>query len=399
MSTDRPDVAFVVPDIMGGVISIIANLLSYREPDDFSYSVTLTRDARQPYPRSGVRFQADRQSSVEHDLRLDNVWSIFRRLRRTLPEGPGVLVGNDWLELAMLAEMDVGRTVFQIMHVDYEWYYRMAEQHEAVIDAFITYSERVDRELRRRLPHRENTIFHLPYGVLIPESTRRPSPGPLRLFYAGRLQHDQKGVLLLPEIDRRLEELGVERRWSILGDGVDAAALRERWEDDEHVEWLGARSNEEVRRRALEHDVFVLPTRYEGFPVALLEAMAAGLVPVVSDIESGVAQVVEDGVEGFRPPIDDVGAFAEAIATLDRRREKLEEMSRAARDRAAGSYDIRDRVRGYQELFARYRELRRERPRKLSLYRWGLLAQPWIPNPVVRAARSWRKRWSSSESR
>ena len=52
----------------------------------------------------------------------------------------------------------------------------------------------------------------------------------------------------------------------------------------------------------------------EGFPVALVEAMAAGLPAVVSDIPSGVPEIVEAGVSGERPPIGDVGAFAASIA-------------------------------------------------------------------------------------
>jgi GalNAc-alpha-(1->4)-GalNAc-alpha-(1->3)-diNAcBac-PP-undecaprenol alpha-1,4-N-acetyl-D-galactosaminyltransferase len=62
-------------------------------------------------------------------------------------------------------------------------------------------------------------------------------------------------------------------------------------------------------------DVFVLASRYEGFPNALLEAMAAGL-PVVATASRGSSRIVRDDVDGILVPIDDVPALAAAIAAL-----------------------------------------------------------------------------------
>ena len=78
-------------------------------------------------------------------------------------------------------------------------------------------------------------------------------------------------------------------------------------------------------------DIFVLPTRVEGFPVALVEAMGAGVVPVVSNIESGVPEVIASARTGERPPVGDIRAFAAAIAALDRDRPRLAAMGAAAR--------------------------------------------------------------------
>ena len=64
-----------------------------------------------------------------------------------------------------------------------------------------------------------------------------------------------------------------------------------------------------------DHDVFVLPTRRR-VPVALLEAMGSGVVPVVSDIDSGVPEVVTAGVTGLLPAVGDIEGFAAAIARL-----------------------------------------------------------------------------------
>jgi glycosyltransferase involved in cell wall biosynthesis len=141
-----------------------------------------------------------------------------------------------------------------------------------------------------------------------------------------------------------------------------------------------------------EHDVLVLPSRAEGLPVVLLEAMAAGVVPVVSDLPSGIPEIVADGINGYRPPVGDVAAFAKAIAELAGDRERLQTMSRAARQTVVDHFDIRQRAGDYHALYARWRELRRPRPKDVPVRYGSRLDQPWLPNAAVHAARAAR-RW------
>jgi glycosyltransferase involved in cell wall biosynthesis len=397
MAAPGASVTYVLPRIMGGVVAIVENLLRFRRPDGMSYHVVLTRERGLAQPAFEDRLPADTQREMVFDPRRENMQAIFRRLARRLPPGPGVLVANDWIELAMLSEIDPGRAVIQIMHVDFEWYYELAVKHAPLVDAFVTYSRRVDDELRARLPARRETIFRLPYGVPIPPVRRSPALGPLRLLYAGRLQDDQKGVFSLPAIDAALRRMGVPVRWTVAGDGLDAGELRRRWGEPPHVAWLGQRTRDEVRLACLQHDVFVLPTRYEGMPVAMLEAMAAGVVPVVSDVASGVPEAVEADVSGFRPSPGDVEQFARAIAALHGDRDRLEAMSEAARRRVEEEFDIRERASEYQALFGRWRELWRSRAR--SGYDGGSrLDRRWIPNALVRSIRGVRQRLAGDAS-
>ena len=72
-------------------------------------------------------------------------------------------------------------------------------------------------------------------------------------------------------------------------------SCKRRWGFNPQVRWLGRLTTPALLDQYVAQDVFVLPTRAEGFPVALVEAMGAGLVPVVSDIESGVPEIVDAG--------------------------------------------------------------------------------------------------------
>jgi glycosyltransferase involved in cell wall biosynthesis len=64
--------------------------------------------------------------------------------------------------------------------------------------------------------------------------------------------------------------------------------------------------------------IFALPSRFEGMPNALLEAMAAGLPAVVSDASPGPLEMVSDGVHGCVVPREDWQAFAKALERLMR---------------------------------------------------------------------------------
>ena len=124
----------------------------------------------------------------------------------------------------------------------------------------------------------------------------------------------------------------------------------------------------------------------------MLEAGAAALVPVVSDLPSGIPEVVESGVSGYRAPVGDIGAFADAIASLDRDRQRLEVMSASVREVVANRFDAARRTIEYQRLFARWRELKRARPARTRLSYGSRLDQPWMPNAAVKLIRSTLRR-------
>lgn len=386
-SLKSPNVIAVLPDKLGGALNIVEGLFRFRRPDAFGYGVVLTQNPLWTDTRFGGRFNADYQGTFEFKTPVENLHAVVRRLHAAIPAGEGVLLANDLLELAMASAFDCGRTVVQILHGDTGYYYDLAARHEDVIDAFVVYGRAMERTLKARLPHRSGDIHFLPYGIPEPPIRRGAVAGKLRVLFAGRLEHAQKGVLDLPLIDRALVDRGVDVQWTVVGSGPDEQKLRDAWSSP-RVNFLGRKTATDVVEIASRHDVFVLPTRWEGVPVALLEAMSVGLVPVVSRIESGVSEILTDGVTGVMPPTGDVAAFADAIATLAADRAKLESISAAALAYVAAHHNVRERTDAYQSLFAQYAQLKRLRPATATLPYGSRLDRPWIPNAAVRTVRT-----------
>jgi glycosyltransferase involved in cell wall biosynthesis len=381
------EVVFVLPDKLGGVFNYASNLLAHRAPDDFSYAAIRTDNTADTDTRSDEPLPADRDVRFTYSLPPENVHSVLRRLARDIAPGPGVVVASGWIELALTSVYDSGRAVVAINHGDFAYYYDLAVRHRDTIDAFVAISERMVHRLRELLPDRTDSIFLLPHGVDIPPETRTPSAGPLRLLYVGRLHRD-KGIADLPLIDRRLRERGIDVTWTIQGTGPHDAELRAAWSDRPDVRWTGMQPMANVLALYRSHDVLVMPSRGEGLPVALLEGGAAGVVPVVSDLPSGIPEVVTPGVTGFRPATGDVKAFADAIERLASDRPLLEAMSAAVRARVADRFDATRCTAAYQALFARWRELKRPRPPASKLAYGSRLDRPWMPNSVVKALRT-----------
>lgn len=383
-----PAVVYVLPDKMGGVFTIIANLLEHRRPDQFAHRAVLTHNRLHADSRSNLRLAADSQTVVDYTLPDENMYAVVRRLARAIGPDPGVLVCNDFVELLLVSLLDPGKTIVQILHGDYEYYYALATTHEPLVHAFVAYSRVVYENLLNRLPHRRDSIFWLPYGISIPDLARVPvaASAPLRLLFVGRLD-EMKGVFTLPAIDRLLRDAAVNVTWTIVGSGPASLDLHQAWQSAANVSWIDAATPAVVRALCERHDVFVLPTRAEGLSVATVEAMSAGVVPVVSDLP-GMAELAAGGSAALRIPVDDVRGFADAIVQLSADRERLNAMSVAARRIAIERFDIRSRVTAYQDLFARWRDLSRPRPPAPACAFGSRLDQPWMPNAVVRLVRS-----------
>ena len=204
----------------------------------------------------------------------------------------------------------------------------------------------------------------IPYGVSIPyqpPQRREASNQPLQILYSGRLIQEQKRILDLPKIVEELANRGIPVRLNIAGGGWQEQDLRaacQRLMDQGFVRFCGILSQEELAEVYEQNDVFILTSEYEGLPLALLEAMGRGCVPVVTDIPSGIPEVVRDGVNGYLVPIGATKIFADRLAALyldPAQRRKLAENAYATVSQ--GRYRIEDMGAQYVALF---REVWRE---------------------------------------
>jgi glycosyltransferase involved in cell wall biosynthesis len=131
---------------------------------------------------------------------------------------------------------------------------------------------------------------------------------------------------LLPTVKARIRELALERSVLTLGERQDVPAI------------LAAL------------DVFCLPSETEGMPMTVLEAMAAGL-PVVASNVGGIPEVVEEGRTGLMVPPRAVGALAAALLALAGDPERAREMGRLGRERLLKEFSLEQAVIAYEDVY------------------------------------------------
>lgn len=153
----------------------------------------------------------------------------------------------------------------------------------------------------------------------------------LLIVAVGRLT-TEKGFDLLLRAFQRLQQQFPEWRVCVVGEGAERAALTRLSEElglTQHVEFLG--EVREVDQWLARASLLVHPSRREGFPNAVLEAMGMGLAVISADCRAGPSELIEDGVNGRLVPVDDVDALAHVMAELMASPDSREALGREAR--------------------------------------------------------------------
>jgi glycosyltransferase involved in cell wall biosynthesis len=208
-----------------------------------------------------------------------------------------------------------------------------------------------------RIPaHRIETIFNgVPAPALLPAAEARAALGlPLDAVivgFVGRLDF-QKGVDRLARVAQRLLDDGIDNViFALIGPGDFAAvAGLNQQAAPANLRVLGLIPNARCYFSAF--DIFALPSRYEGFPYVVLEALSAG-VPIISTRVSGAAELIEAEQIGFVVPNeDDTAVFSEATAALAQDEELRGRMSRNCK-RATERFSVATMVRRTVDLYRR----------------------------------------------
>jgi glycosyltransferase involved in cell wall biosynthesis len=178
-------------------------------------------------------------------------------------------------------------------------------------------------------------------GALTAEPLAAKSRDALQLVYLGRLA-EEKGVFEILEAFNILIGQGRDMKLIIGGGGPVEVRLRaqvESLELSERVIFTGPVFGDEKNRLWSSSHIFVFPTHREGLPYALLEAMAAGAVPITTRV-GGIPDVMQDGTHGLFVEPRDPAELVHAIARLDDDRDLLARMAEAGRKRVLDQFTV-----------------------------------------------------------
>lgn len=347
-------------DVQGGVSQVIRLTLKYPPPDTEltlkptliqRYAVSHLSRATPAYWRGALSnwlFFLRSLPTIQHQAKQSDITHIH------------VSVAGSTLRKMIVARRLKRQQLPFILHnhgADYDVFFaRLARPlQRKVLDMFkaargtIVLSEWWQEFHRQLLNQPDYPLWVMPNPIEIPAEAQGvaidTSPY-LKLLYLGRMDERKGSARVLRALAALPPDIRSKVRLKMAGDG-EVAAMRqlscELGVEDlvEIRDWIGG---EEKLRWMQETNAFILPSRAEGLPMSLLEAMAWGKAVIVSPV-GGIPEFVDDGQEGIIVPPDDINAIAGAIRRLAESPALRAQMGQAARARVEPLDIQRYRVR------------------------------------------------------
>lgn len=340
------ELVYFLPDADGGVAQVIRSLALYGDSVLPRKIVLLSGDGG----NNRIQFRFPNAEQFRVDIRAGRShYAIFRDLVRLLGTESVIVSNGSKYELAAADYFRLPNPVIYLFHGDFRPYYDTVRDYRGCIDRIICGSRCQERKLMAQFPRIPMETVYIP----TPAASGEPVPGsgsPLRLLNVTRLE-EAKGVRHYPALCAELERRGVDYRLTLVGDGPLRGELLRAFAGNVRVRFAGRLAYPELLEVQRDQDVIVMMSQAEGLPVSLVDAMKARIAPVVFHLDSGIPELVTDGVTGFSVPQEAVGELAERIARLAVDHALLETMKRNAAEHVDRLFDPVRQTAAYERIF------------------------------------------------
>jgi GalNAc-alpha-(1->4)-GalNAc-alpha-(1->3)-diNAcBac-PP-undecaprenol alpha-1,4-N-acetyl-D-galactosaminyltransferase len=308
----------------GGAERQLAEMANYWVAQGISVSVITWSEPGSDFYRlhAGVR-----RINLQRTMRwgplartLGILWHISRLRRALIATAPSAVLSfiaeNNVLTILACWGLGVRLVVSERSHPEYDvsvsFAWRVLRRLlYARCDAVIAQTAAAASWVERKCRAKSCVIPNALREMQAPHLQREPL-----IIAVGRLSHE-KGFDLLLRAFADVAPGFPDWRVAILGEGNERASLtmlRNELGLTGRVEFVGHVTKiEEWMARA---SIVVQPSRFEGFPNAVLEAMGMGAAVISADCQSGPSELIEDGVNGRLVPVDDAGALARTLHEL-----------------------------------------------------------------------------------
>jgi colanic acid/amylovoran biosynthesis glycosyltransferase len=327
-------------------------------------------------------------------------------LRTLSPDPPDIFVPNMLVHAFFAAGFlrKSGIATIGLIHSDEKFY-------DGIIEEFVNGEEKFEatavvacsKYLYEKVSSkktRETICRFIPYGVPVTNIPRANfNTEKLSLIYAGRLAEKQKRITeVVMAICKASNEIkGVEG--IIYGNGQNKKVIRliEKYSRNNKVKFGGSVPNSEIYNILSQAQVFVLLSDYEGLPQTLLEAMACGLVPVCTNMKSGIPELIVNNQTGIIVKDRNI-EFVSAIKRLKKDADLCQEISKNVQEKVQ-SYSteicLGSWVRLIEELLVNQKTIHPiEIPEKIDLpkphqyLRTEDFRTPTVANLILQAVRN-----------
>lgn len=377
LQTRQPQISAQIPVLhlvhwpRSGITSFLKNLILHSDSEHFTHHIVFFLAEEHE-----LNWFTDHCTSAI-DLRFgDNPLKALFWLRSLVNQQRGTIVHSHSFQPGIWGRLFHSRTqvgFLSTVHSPYpyflqnnlgDWFKTQAEQFSInrLQRPVVTVSEAVSRHLLTHTRIKPELVQVIHNGL----DTRTPTPVPTidpivrksadlgpgerTVIAVGRLSHEKGGDILLRAWQLVTTNIK-SHKLVIVGDGPELATLRNLARDLKiSSSVFFACFQADIFPWLAGADLFVNSSRFEGFPMSILEAQLAG-VPVVATSVGGVPEIIQDGVTGMLVAPNNPQALATAMTHSLSHRAQSRNMAKAGRLHVQRNHDIRRTVASYEKIY------------------------------------------------
>jgi glycosyltransferase involved in cell wall biosynthesis len=231
---------------------------------------------------------------------------------------------------------DLARRRILVIHTETPGMKRFLRKNAHFLDGILSVNQQIRSSVLDALPSFPADRVGVIGCPINPPDEPRPAEAfsdPVRLAFIGRLVIEQKRIDRIPDFCSELERLGLHYNFDLLGDGAARPDLEKKI-GSHKIFFQGALQSDAYWQHLRELDCAVYFSDFEGTPLAMLEALSQGVIPVYPRINSGGDKYVAEISPDLLYPPGDLQAAAAIVQKLSRSKPeeiaRLRERSRAA---------------------------------------------------------------------
>lgn len=221
-------------------------------------------------------------------------------------------------------------------------------------DVIITQANiHIDRSIKWGIG-RKNQFYHIPNFIKFQDFT----PVDIKdnhetvICTIGNLK-PQKNPTIWASVAKKVTSIHPNVTFIYIGDGPLRDEISKMISDNDHIKLLGWRND--IKELLNTANIFFLPSRWEGLPRTILEAMASGL-PVVASCVDGTPEVVKDLVTGYIVSPDDIEGYVEKLSVLIEDRDERKRMGKRGRERVRKYFSYDSMIQTTMKIYREFSE-------------------------------------------
>lgn len=339
---------YILPNYTGGVASVVSNLIRYSMHPEIPKKVILTGFNTKKACNIDFGNAKVIVESIESKWTTSKKQYAKRIARHISPNS--IIISNDGNpEYSMVEMLKLRNPVISVLHGDNRHYFNGGCRYGYLIDRTICVSSYLEKKAKEQFAKNTNPIF-IPFPTPNIDLSTKNYDSPIKISYAGEIT-TAKGCEYFPEVIRSLDNNNVSYIFNIFGDGELLNYLKSQIGPNPKVVFHGKQSNNTVLEYLKDTHITIHLSKNEGLPVCLVEAMKCGSVPVVFDLPTGIPDLIDDGVNGFRLKQGDLDGILKRILQLYYDRELLSKMSHIAMRKSCHLFDPYKQTDAYEAIF------------------------------------------------